>query len=144
MTSMSVDSFIDTNVLIYAASGAASEKPKQQLAFELIRQGSIGISTQVLQEFYVNVTRKVQVKLSPSEALSWIDQLKQAECFVVDAAAVRAAITLSSRFQVSYWDAAIIVAAQALEAKTLYSEDLNSGQLFGSVQVINPFKNLNP
>lgn len=139
---MSVEFFLDTNVLVYAASGSPLEQAKQRRAFELLQEGQIGISTQVLQEFYVTVTRKVQVKLTPSDALAWIDTFSAADCFVVDAAAVRAAISLSSRFQVSYWDAAIIVAAQALEVTTLYSEDLNSGQDFGSVRVVNPFAGL--
>lgn len=139
---MSVEFFVDTNVLVYAASGSLSERAKQRRAFELLRAGRIGISTQVLQEFYVTVTRKVEVKLTPAQALGWLDQFSSAECFVVDAAAVRAAIALSSRFKVSYWDAAIIVAAQALEATMLYSEDLNAGQAFGPVRVVNPFAGL--
>ncbi len=136
---MSVDFFVDTNVLVYAASGSPSERNKQRCAIELLKEGRIGISTQVLQEFYVTVTRKVEVKLTPVQALEWIDQFSLGECFVVDAAAVRAAIILSSRFKVSYWDAAIIVATQALGATTLYSEDLNAGQAFGTVRVVNPF-----
>jgi predicted nucleic acid-binding protein len=136
---MSVEFFVDTNVLVYAASGSSSERVKQRRALDVFKAGRVGISTQVLQEFYVTVTRKVEVKLTPTQAIEWIDQFNAAECFVVDAAAVRAAIILSSRFKVSYWDAAIIVAAQALEATTLYSEDLNSGQAFGLVRVVNPF-----
>ena len=136
---MSVEFFVDTNVLVYAASGHSSERYKQRRSLDVLKVGRIGTSTQVLQEFYVIVTRKVEVKLTPAQALEWIDQISSAECFVMDAAAVRAAIVLSSRFKVSYWDAAIIVAAQALEATTLYSEDLNAGQAFGPVRVVNPF-----
>ena len=136
---MTADCFLDANVLVYAVSQAPVEAGKKQRALELIDGEDFGVSAQVLQEFYVTVTRKVEVKLTPAQALEWIDQISSAECFVMDAAAVRAAIVLSSRFKVSYWDAAIIVAAQALEATTLYSEDLNAGQAFGPVRVVNPF-----
>ena len=139
---MSVEFFIDSNVLIYAATGAGTELAKRQRAFDVLKQGRIGLSTQVLQEFYVTVTRKVQIKLSSAQAVAWIEQLEQAECFVVDKSAVKAAVATSNRFKISYWDAAIVIAAQALEAKVLYSEDLNHGKMFGSVQKLNPFVGL--
>ena len=67
---MSVDAFLDTNVLIYAVSSAASESAKKEKALELIETIDFGLSAQVLQEFYVNVTRKIAHPLSPDEALS--------------------------------------------------------------------------
>ena len=86
---MSAEFFVDTNVLIYAATGAGDEIAKRKRAFELLRRGGVGLSTQVLQEFYVNVTRKVQVKLTPAEATKWITQLEKAECFTVDRSEAR-------------------------------------------------------
>jgi predicted nucleic acid-binding protein len=98
-----------------------------------------GTSTQVLQEFYVNATRKMAAPLKPHEAFHWIDLLEAQALAIVDSSIVKRAIELSLRFQISYWDGAIIAAAEALGAATLYTEDLNDGQLYGDVRAVNPF-----
>ena len=105
----------------------------------LIETEDFGLSAQVLQEFYVTVTRKVAVPLGAERALEWIEQLASFPCVAIDAAIVRIAVETSERYQVSYWDGAILAASEALGAATLYSEDLNPGQQYGSVQVRNPF-----
>jgi predicted nucleic acid-binding protein len=136
---MSVDAFLDTNVLIYAVSSAASESAKKQKALELIETIDFGLSAQVLQEFYVNVTRKIARPLSPDTALTLIEQFR---CFPIvwtDYPLIVAAVELSVRFDLSYWDGAIISAAESLGASILYTEDLNHGQRYGSVRAINPF-----
>jgi predicted nucleic acid-binding protein len=136
---MSVEAFLDTNVLIYAVSSAASESAKKQKALELIETIDFGLSAQVLQEFYVNVTRKIARPLSPDMALSLLDEFK---CFPIvwtDYPLIVAAVELSVRFDLSYWDGAIIAAAESLGASILYTEDLNHGQRYGSVRAINPF-----
>lgn len=97
------------------------------------------MSAQVLQEFYVTVSRKVEVRRSAERAIEWIEQFKAFPCVTIDAVLVKIAIELSERYQIFYWDAAIVAAAEVLGAKTLYSEDLNHDQLYGSVRVCNPF-----
>ena len=137
---MSVDCFLDTNVLVYAAAGRGAEEAKRQRALELIENEDFGLSAQVLQEFYVTVTRKIERGLSAERALEWIEQLEAFPCLAIDNALVKIAAEISERYQISYWDGAIIAAAEALGAETLYSEDLNHGQKYGSVQVRDPFR----
>jgi predicted nucleic acid-binding protein len=140
---MSVEAFLDTNVLVYAAAGGGEdeeETAKRQRALQLIEEEDFGLSAQVLQEFFVTVVRKIKVPLSPSEALEWIEQLEAFPCLPIDRSLVKIAVEVSERYQISYWDGAILAAAQSLGAKTLYTEDLNDGQRYGSVQVRNPFR----
>jgi predicted nucleic acid-binding protein len=140
---MSVEAFLDTNVLVYAAAGAdgeGEENAKRQRALQLIEEEDFGLSAQVLQEFFVNVTRKIEVPLSPSEALEWMEELEAFPCLPIDRSLVKIAVEVSARYQISYWDGAILAAAQSLGASTLYTEDLNDGQRYGSVQVRNPFR----
>jgi len=74
------------------------------------------------------------------QALEWIEQFEAFPCLAIDADLVKIAIEISERFQISYWDGAIVAAAEALGAKKLYSEDLNHGQRYGSVWAYNPFR----
>ena len=136
---MNAECFLDTNILVYAATRDSSEKHKRKKAIGLIEQEDFGLSAQVLQEFHVVVTRKLKVTLSAAQSLEWIEQLSQFPCVDIDSDIVKIAIEISSRHQISYWDGAIIAAAELLCANTLYSEDLNHGQKYGSVEVLNPF-----
>jgi predicted nucleic acid-binding protein len=136
---MTVDSFFDTNILVYAAAGREQEEGKRQRALELIETEEFGLSAQVLQEFYVTVVHKAQVPLSIAEAVEWIEQFESFPCLPIDTAVVKIGIEVAARYGISYWDGAIVAAAQALGADRLYSEDLNHGQHYGTVQVINPF-----
>ena len=139
---MTVEAFLDTNILIYGASNRPSEKAKKRRALELISETEFGVSAQVLTEFYVNVTRKGPSPLSAEKALEWIEELELQPCVAVDTALVKRGIEISVRFKTSYWDGAIIAAAEHLGAPILYTEDLNDGQVYGSVRVINPFAGL--
>lgn len=136
---MSVDCFLDTNVLVYAAAARRSEQPKRNAALELIERQDFALSAQVLQEFYVTVTRKIEMSMTAEEALEWIEQFEAFPCVHVDAALVKTAIETSVRYRISYWDAAVVAAAEAIGAGILYSEDLSDGQRYGSVVVRNPF-----
>jgi predicted nucleic acid-binding protein len=131
--------FFDTNILVYAAVGAGRDEPKRKRAIELIESEDFGLSAQVLQEFYVTTVKKASRPLSAAQALEWIEQWAAFPCQAIDHQLVRIAVGQSERHRISYWDAAILVAADALGAKTVYSEDLNDGQQYGRVQVINPF-----
>ena len=142
MSFMSVDCFLDTNVIVYAATGRGVENAKRQRAIDLIETCEFGLSAQVLQEFYVTVVHKVEFPLTPTEALEWIEQLEAFPCLSVDPGLVKIAAELSLRHRISYWDGAILAAAEALGASILYSEDLSHGQRYGAVQVLNPFLSL--
>ena len=136
---MNVDSFIDTNVLVYAATRDPESRGKRERALRLIEEQNFALSAQVLQEFYVTVTRKIGTPLPPQQALAWIEQFEAFPCVAVEASLVKVAVEISVRHETSYWDGAILAAAQSAGASTLYSEDLNHGQYFGGVRVINPF-----
>ena len=131
--------FFDTNVLVYAAVGSGKDEPKRKRSLTLIESEDFGTSAQVLQEFFVTVVRKAARPLSPAQALEWIEQWAVFPCQRIDHQLVRIAIEQSERFAISYWDAAILAAAEALGARTVYSEDLNDGQQYGRVRVVNPF-----
>jgi predicted nucleic acid-binding protein len=139
---MSVECFLDTNVLIYAAAGREHQERKRLRALQLIEGTDFGLSAQVLQEFYVVVTRKIDHRLSPDRALEWIEQWEAFPCVSIDSGLVKIAAELSERFQISYRDASVVSAAEALGAETLYTEDLNDGQRYGAVRVSNPFLSL--
>jgi predicted nucleic acid-binding protein len=136
---MTASVFFDTNVLVYAAVGTGRDERKRELALELVKSEEFGTSAQVLQEFYVTTVKKAARPLSPAQALEWIEQWTAFPCQAIDHQLVRNAIETSTRYAISYWDAAIVAAAEALGARTLYSEDLNDGQHYGSVRVVNPF-----
>lgn len=136
---MNASVFLDTNVLVYAAIGSGKDEPKRRRALEIVESEDFGTSAQVLQEFFVTVVRKASRRLSALEALEWIEQWTASPCQAIDPQLVRIAIEQSERYAISYWDAAILAAAVALGAHTLYSEDLNDGQRYGGVRVVNPF-----
>lgn len=130
--------FLDTNILIYAALGSVDAPEKNERAIELLTT-RFGTSGQVLAEFYVNAQRKGAVPLTPDEAKEWVYRLSKKALQPVDYAVIRAGIEHARRYQLSYWDGAIIAAAERLGARVVYSEDLNHGQTYGSVRVENPF-----
>ncbi|MDX2149664.1 MAG: PIN domain-containing protein [Bryobacteraceae bacterium] len=136
---MTAKVFLDTNVLVYAAVGSGRDERKRRKSLELIETEDFGISAQVLQEFFVTVVKKAMRRLSPAEALEWMEQFVAFPCQPIDDRLVRSAVERSERFGISYWDAAIISAAEALGSQMVYSEDLNAGQLYGRVRVINPY-----
>ncbi len=134
---MTAPAFLDTNILIYAAS--KDDPRKRKIASSLIDGGEFGISGQVLAEFYATSTRKMRPPMSADAAQAWVDLLCQQHCVAVDAGIVRSGIEVSRRYGISYWDGAIVAAAEAAGATIVYTEDLNHGQVYGSVTVINPF-----
>jgi len=132
--------FVDTNILLYAISGDPGEREKAAVADKLLQASDLALSVQVLQEFYVQATRKTSAnRLTSDEALSLIETWLRFGVQEMTVDIVRAAIESSQRFQLSYWDAAIIESARALGCKQVLSEDLNAGQSFGGVRVVNPF-----
>ena len=115
---MIADVVLDTNVLVYAVSKGTEDSAKRRVALDLIDTRDIGLSGQILQEFFVVVTKKNRMALSVDDALDWIESFEDFPIVPIDASLIRRGAELSARFQISYWDAAIIAAAHALQAKT--------------------------
>lgn len=132
------DVFLDTNILIYAANGQASDPQRWEIAHGMLTT-PFGTSGQVLAEFYANVISKGRRPLAPAEARRWVSLLGRKPFVAVDERLVLAGVSLSQQYQVSYWDGAILAAAERLGVTILYSEYLNHGQSYGSVRVVNPF-----
>lgn len=134
--------FFDTNVLVYMFDEDAPEK--RDLAHQQFRtsvaDGSFVVSTQVLQEFYVAVTRKLQTPVPPESAETALEEFSRLPLVLVDTAMIGAAARTSRLHTVSFWDALIIEAAQASGASELLSEDLQDGRRFGPLLVTNPFR----
>ena len=133
--------FVDTNILIYAHDISAGQKHVRanELVRDLWQSGDGCLSVQVLQEFYVNVTRKVARPLATEAAAQIISELSVWEVHCPGAEDVLDAIRVQNRFQVSFWDAMILVSAHHLGCHVLWSEDLNPGQVYGQVGVQSPF-----
>lgn len=133
--------FIDTNVLVYAFDKRTSPKKRvaQRLMNELMDENRLRVSTQVLQELFVTLTRKVSRCCSIEEALSILEDLTAWPLMVVDYAAIRAAGGLAAQAKLSFWDALVVVAAARTGAAVLYTEDLNDGQEILGVRISNPF-----
>lgn len=137
---MPVEAFIDTNVLVYCVSDHPSEAVKRAQAEVLIATTDFGTSAQVLAEFYSVVTRKIARPISRYNALRFIQALIRLPVVPIDVELVLEAIALEQLHSISYWDAAIIAAAHRMQATTIYSEDLNDGQLYGNSRITNPFR----
>jgi predicted nucleic acid-binding protein len=137
---MTVECFLDTNILIYAALGKGTEETKRRVASELINSTNFGVSAQVMQEFYAVATRKTATPLKPAKALEWIELLEVFPCVPIDVSLIKRGAEISVRYRISPWNGTIIAAAELLGAKTLYTEDLSHGQSYGGVRVHNPFK----
>jgi predicted nucleic acid-binding protein len=138
---MSDRAFLDTNVVVYAFDADAPSKQEvaRRLLEDLATGGRCVVSTQVLQEFFVTVTRKLAVPLPQADAERATRDLSQFQVVPVDVPIVFAAIATSRDSRISYWDALIIEAARTADCRRLLSEDLQAGRRFGSVVVENPF-----
>lgn len=131
---------LDTNVLLYSISRDPAEAEKRERAIALLESEGAAVSTQVLQEFYVQATRAGRADALPHEiaaglVLSWARLPAQAVTLAVVADALR----IRAAAKISYWDAAIVAAARALGLTRVYSEDLQTGATIAGVRVVNPF-----
>jgi predicted nucleic acid-binding protein len=137
---MSAKHFVDTNILVYAHDAAAGDKHARARALveQLWADRSGVLSTQVLQEFYVNIRKKARAPLAAAEARQWIADYLDWEVVVNDGQSVLEAIELEERYEISFWDALIVQAANSGGATVLYSEDLSHGQHYSNVTVENP------
>lgn len=130
----------DTNILIYAIRPEPGEESKQAIALELLRAEDVVVSVQVLQEFYAQATRSSHPnRLLHDDAMQFIDTLPTEAIQDLTVEVFRRATALCQRYQISYWDAAIIAAAEMAGCDAVYSEDLNAEQDYDGTTVINPF-----
>ena len=139
---MIVTTFVDTNILVYAYDRGAGDKHvvAQRNIEQLWEDGSGVLSTQVLQEFYVNVRRKAQRPISISSARSLVADCMAWDPIVNDGTSILEAMDAERHHKISFWDALIVVAAQKSKADVILSEDFSRGQKYGSVLVVNPFE----
>jgi predicted nucleic acid-binding protein len=133
--------FVDTNILIYAHDLDAGVK--HETAAALLRQlweEETGIlSTQVIQEFYVNITRKIPRPLSPAQARELIDNYFAWPVVVNGTQTIRRASEIEERYRLSFWDALIISAAVQANADRVVSEDFSTGAMIEGLLIVNPF-----
>ena len=133
--------FIDTNILIYAHDVSAGVK--HTTAKELVQRiwdtGNGCLSVQVLQKFFVTITRKVANPIPVDAAAEMIRDLRYWHICSPTVEDVLGAIALQQRYQISFWDAMIIQTALCMDCQVLWSEDLANDQIYGSVRVKNPF-----
>ena len=141
MSDKVTNQFVDTNVLVYAHDRSAGPKHEQaqKLLHSLWESAQGHLSIQVLQEFYVTVTRKVAKPLSSEQALQIITNLGTWQVHSPTLDDIRKAIAIETTYNLSFWDAMIIQSSARLGCDTLWSEDLNSGQRYAGVLVANPF-----
>lgn len=133
--------FFDTNVLVYLFDADSPGKRKQARALFQAHAGAgdILLSTQVLQEFYVVVTRKLERPLGAAAAAEATENFAELPMVNIDSKLVLSAIRRSHASRLSFWDALIVQAAIEGHASTLYSEDMQNGLTLDSLKVVNPF-----
>ena len=134
--------FVDTNVLIYAEDGAEADKQQRALDWieRLWRARSGRLSTQVLNEFYVNVTRKLRPAMPQGDARARVRRYAAGwNPWQIDHATVETAWAMEARHGLQYWDCLVLAAAQHSGSTLVLSEDMQHEGRYGAVQVINPF-----
>lgn len=139
-TSMTGRTFFDTNILVYLFDTDAPDKQSRaQDVFERsLERGAVVVSTQVLQEFFVTVTRKLARPLSASDGEAALRRLMELSVVQVDPDLILAAAVSSRRDRISFWDALILAAASAAGCDEVLSEDLQHGRSYGRLRIVNP------
>ncbi len=138
---MSDRTFVDTNILLYSRD--ASEPEKQAVAAARLadlwetRQGRV--SVQVLSEYFVNVTRKLEPGLPEDEAWDDIEALAAWEPVPIGMPLLTRAFAVQRRYQLSWWDSMIVAAAEFAGCDRILSEDLSHGASYFGIEVENPF-----
>jgi predicted nucleic acid-binding protein len=134
--------FFDTNVLVYLFDASATTKKvrAQELLKQAVSDGLALLSTQVLQEFFVAVTRKLSTPLPHEQAERAVRDLTKLPTVKIDADLILEAIATMRRYRLSFWDSLIVRAALHGGATVLYTEDLQDGQRFETLSVENPFR----
>ncbi|MCH9805884.1 PIN domain-containing protein [Acidimicrobiales bacterium] len=136
---MGVRAFVDTNVFVYLYS--SDDPAKRDVARDLLLNADMDLvlSAQVLNEFYVTVTRKITSPLSPGDARDAVGSLAELEVVPVTRNLVVDALDAGQRYQLSHWDPLIVEAASRSGCEILFTEDLSSGSILRGVTITNPF-----
>ncbi|MDI6769279.1 MAG: PIN domain-containing protein [Anaerolineales bacterium] len=134
--------FVDSNILVYAYDLSQGEKHEQAKALLLsLWESGLGcVSIQVMQEFYVNVTRKSEFPLSQEQAAQVIHDFSDWKVHRPAITDVLSAIELHQRYQISFWDAMILQSARQSDCGIVWSEDLSDSEEYAGIKVVNPFK----
>jgi len=134
--------FVDTNILVYAFADDDPHRHElaRRLVTKLTEEGSLRLSTHVLQEFFMTVTSKARKRLTPEEAIQRMDYFSEWPIYPADYSAIREAAVLAGRAAISLWTALVVVAASRSGATVVYTEELKHGQKLLGVQIVNPFK----
>ena len=130
--------FLDTNILISAVEAKPRDERETAVARRLVADEVFGVSAQTIAEF-VNVASKARFGLPGDQIDAWIDHLTAMPFTPLDAALIRRGLWLKRRYLIAYYDAALLAAAERLRCPVFYSADLNHGQDYGDVRVVNPF-----
>jgi len=137
---MNAEAFIDTNVFLYSLSDRSEEQAKAERARQLLLNENWGWSVQVAGEFYhIATSDRRKFRLPHSSAMEYVRTWLNFPTASLHPSTVINALGIRDRFQISYWDAAIIAAAHELGCGTIYSEDFSHGQDYDGITVLNPF-----
>jgi predicted nucleic acid-binding protein len=137
---MNAEVFVDTNVLLYTIDEDPASASKRERAQQLLLSERWGWSVQVAAEFFVNATSaKRPFRLASADAVALVETWFAFPTVDLTPALFLAAVDILQRYRLSYWDAAILAAAKLLGCQTVFSEDLNDGQNYDGVTVVNPF-----
>ncbi len=136
---MIAEVFLDSNVLLYACSAAPDDAEKRRVAEGLMLGGPFALSAQVMQEFIANALHKPRLGISEGNIDATLQMASLVRVQSVTRELVLSAVTLRRRYKLSQWDATILAAAMELGCCVVYSEDMNDGQDYGGVRVVNPF-----
>jgi len=133
--------FVDTNILVYAHDLDAGNKHDQaaEIVSQLWESRNGVLSTQVLQEFYVTLTRKVSSTLSKLEARKLVQKYSHWQLVLNDPSLITQASEIEESNSISFWDALIVSAAYSQNVPTILTEDLNHGQIIEGISIKNPF-----
>ena len=139
---MSGRAFVDTNVVLYAKD--ARDERKQSIAEELIargiREATLVVSAQVLNEFYVNATQKLTPGMAREDARTVCRSLSAVSCEPVTSETIAAAWDVQDRFALSWWDSLIVASALLAGCTQLMSEDIQDGLVIDGLRIVNPFR----
>jgi predicted nucleic acid-binding protein len=131
--------FVDTNILVYAASGAGRDVRKKRIAREIILLPRLHVSVQVLNEFIAVARNPNKLNFSRDQEAKWLREWFELKINALTFTTFQKALELHMTFQLSHWDSLIIASARESACPIVYSEDMNHGQNYDGVKVINPF-----
>lgn len=134
--------FVDTNVIVYAYDKDAGKKHRiaADIMKDLWRSGRGTISTQILQEFFVTLTKKISAPMDISVVRETIRRLSKWDVAIIDVDTIIRATELQERYNYSFWDSLVVAAAIASGVRTIFAEDLSDGQTIEGITIKNPFQ----